>query len=579
MKKLSITLSLIALPIVMMAQGLHKDIDVERSVTPSKREATRISVLPSATLPPLKPLQLQFSDQVYTSRVPSLIRVLDPVAWNPRPYGADSRGYLDLGLGTPLMQGALSAGYRPIATEATSLSVWGQYDGDIYRHAGVTWHDHTATAGAEVTHRLNSDLSLGGRLFYTYGFHDMPGYWGRFSQGASRIGARVAVDGSHGALSYRGALGYSRFGFCNPHWSDQALAGIREYNPEATAGVKGTSQNLYTLDLDGSLQMGERSYLGLGMDFSLLCTSAHAVPVIPFSGIYQSNLGSIKRCLVALHPSYSYKGESATAIIGAEIDFAKNCGGAVKVAPEVTLAWHGIQYLAAEVKVHGGSSLNTLSSLYEISPLLNPQFAYSRSHTPYIIDGKVAFGPFLGATAELFGGYAKANDWLMPTASAFIGAGGLAFDALNVSGYRFGVGIGYDNGSTLGLSARWQHTPGSWKKAWLECHDRARNMLTASLTFRPVNRLKIDVDYELRSGRCIYGYVDDPGELLGFTYYPSERQSLGTISDLSVGASYSISRSFSAFVRGQNLLSRRSLMLGDRPSQGLNFLAGVALKF
>lgn len=579
MKKLSTTLALLVLPVVMMAQGLHKDIDVESSVTPSKREATRISVLPSVSLPPLKPLQLSFSDQVYTTRVPSLISVLDPVAWNPRPFGADSRGYLDLGIGAPLLQGAVSAGYRPIATDLTSLSVWGQYDGDVYRRSDITWHDHTATAGAKITHKLNRSTTLGGGLFYTYGFHDMPGYWGSFSQCSSRLGVNAALEGNHGALSYRGELGYSRFGFCNPHWSDSALAEMREENAEASAKVKGTTQNLFTADLGASLQMGEHSYLGLDMDISLLTTSAHAIATIPYSGLYQSNVGSIKRGLVELHPSYSYRGESASAVIGAEIDFAKNCGGAVKVAPEVTLAWHGLQYLAAEVKLHGGSTLNTLASLYEVTPLINPQLAYSRTHAPYIIDGKVAFGPFLGAIVQLFGGYAKANDWLMPVGSDLETAGGMAFEALNISGYRFGVGIGYDNGSTLSFSARWQHAPGKWKKAWLDCRDRARNVVEASLKVRPVEKLSLDIDYELRSGRCIYGYIDDPGQLLGLTYYPLERRGLGTVSNLSLGATYSLTRDFSAFARGQNLLSRRSLMLGDRPAQGINFMAGVELKF
>ncbi|MDE6377215.1 MAG: hypothetical protein K2K72_00550, partial [Duncaniella sp.] len=507
------------------------------------------------------------------------ISVLDPVAWNTRPYGADSRGYLDLGIGGPLMQGALSAGYRPIATDATSLSIWGQYDGDIYRRAAITWHDHTATAGANVTHRLNPNLAIGGRLYYTYGFHDMPGSWGRFSQGLSSLGLSAGVDGSYGSLSYKGAFGYSRFGFCNPHWSDSALAEMREVAPEATSKVSGTSQNLYPLDLDGSLQMGEKSYLGLGIDMSLLCTAAHSVPAIPYSDISQSDLGSIKRALVALHPSYSYRGEAVTATFGVEIDFAKNCGGAIKAAPEVTLAWHGLQYLAAEVRMHGGSTLNTLSSLYALTPYINPQMAYSRSHAPCVVDAKIAFGPFLGASVELFGGYAKANDWLMPVASTLMSAGGLTFDPLNVSGYRFGVGIGYDNGTTLSFSARWQHTPGEWKKAWLDCRDRARNVVSASLGVRPVSRLKIDVDYELRSGRSIYGYNPVPGELLGLTYYPVERRGLGVVSDLSLGATYTISRSFSAFVRAQNLLSRRSLELGDRPAQGFNALAGVALKF
>ena len=167
---------------------------------------------------------------------------------------------------------------------------------------------------------------------------------------------------------------------------------------------------------------------------------------------------------------------------------------------------------------------------------------------------------------------------LMPVMSDYM-AGGLTMQAVNITGYRYGVRLGYDNGKTLSISASWQHSPGEWKKAWLDCRDRARNVVNASMSLRPISRLKVDVDYELRTGRCIYGYDPEPDQLLGLTYYPLERRGLGAVSDLSAGATYILSGQLSVFARAQNILSRHALLLGDRPAQGFNVLAGAALKF
>ena len=579
MKKLSIILSLLVLPAVVSAQGLHKEIDVERSVTPAKRQAERIGVLPTVSLPALKPTSLQFSDKVYTSQVTPAIRVLNPIAWNARPYGASSRGYLDLAVGAPLAQGGVSAGYRVLASDTTSLHVWGQYNGDVYKRASSTWHDHTATLGADFMHRLTPGLRLGADVYYTYGFHDMPGLWGRFAQGASEVAARISADGEAGPLSYHGAVAYDHFGFCSPHWSDAALKAMQEDTSDAVADVNGTSENLYRITAGASLQMAEHSWIGLDVDARLLYTANHALPLIPyFEESDRLLFGHTTRGLAALRPSYSFRGESASATIGALIDIAGHDGTTFKVAPDVTLAWHAMQYLAAEVKIHGGSTLNSLSDLYQISPYLNPTLAYKRSHAPVIVDARLAFGPFLGGTVEIFGGYARANDWLMPVAAAYE-TGGLAFESQKVSGYRYGVRLGYDNGGALTFSASWQHSPGELKKAWLDCRDRARNVVNATLSVRPLSPLKIDVDYELRSGRCIYGYYPDPSELLGLTYYEFERQGLGAISNLSAGATYTVSRPLSVFARAQNILSRRALLLGGRPVQGFNLLVGASLKF
>ena len=83
---------------------------------------------------------------------------------------------------------------------------------------------------------------------------------------------------------------------------------------------------------------------------------------------------------------------------------------------------------------------------------MNGSLAYRPSHMPYAFDAKVAFGPFFGGTIELFGGYAKADDQLMPVAGGIYPAGGV-WESVDIKGYGYVARIGYDKGRTFAVSA------------------------------------------------------------------------------------------------------------------------------
>ncbi|MDE5694112.1 MAG: hypothetical protein K2I09_09385, partial [Duncaniella sp.] len=123
-----------------MGQELHKDITVEQEITPSRREASRIAVLPTVTLSPVRASSLAYSNKVVTTRVPNSFARLDPVAWGDKIYTSPYRGYFDFGIGGPLFMGDISAGYRIVDREKTRLNLWGQYNGDVYKRTGTTWH-------------------------------------------------------------------------------------------------------------------------------------------------------------------------------------------------------------------------------------------------------------------------------------------------------------------------------------------------------------------------------------------------------------------------------------------------------
>ncbi len=579
MKKTAILSSLFALFFSgsVMGQELHKDITVEQEITPSRREASRIAVLPTVTLSPVRASSLAYSNKVVTTRVPNSFARLDPVAWGDKIYTSPYRGYFDFGIGGPLFMGDISAGYRIVDREKTRLNLWGQYNGDVYKRTGTTWHDHTASLGLDLRQTVGSSSSLEAGLDYTYGFHDMAAFeGGRFSQSTSRVNASVSLSGRHSGFDYEAGLRYGHFGYYNPHFP--VLKPVAEGITDPYNGYEPARQNLLGVTLGGRLETGVTSHVGVDLSADFLATGRHYVATLPFYDEAATLMRSRTTGLVTVTPYFENRTSATTLRIGADVDFAVNSGKTIRVAPDVTFAWHGLQILGIELKAYGGSTLNTLASLYDISPYMNGSLAYRPSHMPYAFDAKVAFGPFFGGTIELFGGYAKADDQLMPVAGGIYPAGGV-WESVDIKGYRYGARIGYDNGRTFAVSASYEGAPSKWNRAWYDNCDRARHIAAAELKVRPVDKLTVTLGYEFRGGRACYMYAPETVDMAGFDIYPLTRVSLGAVSNLKLGAGYAATDRLTLFVHGENLLGRKSYYIGGRPVQSANGMIGAALKF
>lgn len=565
----------------MSAQGLHKEITVEQEIVPQKRDASRITVLPTVTLPPIQPARLSFSDRVVTTRVPNAITTLEPVAFGDKLYTSPYRGYVALGV-FPLFNADLSAGYRLIDTDKTRLSAWSQYNGDVYREKipaddgkrTLYWRDHTASIGADLHQAIGSKSFLDAELNYTYGYHNMPtGRMSTYSESTNRVNAGVTFNSQAEGLMYSVGLNYQHFGFGDPKAPSEFAADITDahfYCP--------VKQNLVGGKFRGLLPMGEHSYIGLDGDAQLLMSSEHNLPLYPYIESYGYE-GSRKTGLISVSPHYLYTTQTVTARIGAKVDFTLKDGKVFHIAPNVTLAWTPSQVIGLEFRGHGGSSLNSLAELYDVTPYLNGSFFYSQSHVPYALDGKVTLGPFLGASVEFFGGYAKADKWLMPVGSG-MNLGGQVFDPVDVSGWHLGAALGYSYRKIATARISYETAPHDYDNAYYEWRDRAKHVVNADLSVRPIKPLLVTLNWELRAGRRTYdfAYFNESGSS-DLNLYVCDARSLGTISTLNLGAGYECSDRLTVFGRCENLLNRHYLHLGDRRSQGITALVGASLKF
>lgn len=192
-------------------------------------------------------------------------------------------------------------------------------------------------------------------------------------------------------------------------------------------------------------------------------------------------------------------------------------------------------------------------------PYMSQIHTYGNSHIPFTFDASVTVGPFKGAYAELFGGYARANDWLMP---GYFHSGVL--QAFNVRGWHGGLALGYRHGklaqARVSAEVARSNSEDAGKGYYL-WRDRAKYVIDATVKVSPIDKLNINGGYSFRGKRKAGAY------------------SLGSVSNLSLGADYAVNARTTVFLTGENLLDRKFYFIGGVPSQGITGLAGVTYKF
>lgn len=532
------------------AQELHHEIDVEREITPVEREASRLVMLPEISLPALPAVSLPFSSLMVTAEVTPAFSPLSPVASDAGLKFSDCRGYLHAGA-FPLFNAEIAAGYRIMHTDRTLLRAWGTYDGRVYRRdiPATTdrryWRDHSASAGVALNQALGEKSLLTAGLTYAYSRFNMHGPAESYNQWLNRVDARAAFSSSAGRLSYKAALNLERFAY-GLHDADAASQTVTSF-----AGA-------------AAIALGSEQRVGIDVDADVIHSALN------------SSLSTTSG-LITLEPYYAAAIENRVISLraGARIGIAVNDGKSLHISPAVKAAWNPSPYFGLEIDASGGMVTNSLASLYDDVRYCNPLIYYGSSTVPYDITAKIKVGPFRGAYLEIERGYARADGYLMPMAD-YAAGGGVTFAATDLRAWRWGATAGW-NSRLIGIKANYTGSPQTFTHAYYLNRDRAAHVMTVSLSLRPVSRLEIEASYGLRACRAIYGF--EPVDIIqGVDYSSPVRHSLGNATDLRLGARYDVNSTLSLFARGENLLNRNFIFLGDRPSQGITALIGVNLK-
>lgn len=565
MKKATLILAASLLCSSLAAQEINKEITLDKEIVPELRAATRLNISPDVVRPAVAHNPLSLSDREIQVNIPPYMTRLDAAKTLPAVSLSPYKGYVKAGY-FPAYNLGLSAGYQAVNDSLNRFNIFGQFNGLSYkRDCGddlkrkVT--DNTGLIGADYTHFFNKyqriDLSLD-LLFSATKL----GYDGEMAENLpddknTAFGADFTGVWRSGNESGNYYAGLSAEYFSN------SPKKIKTGN-----NIPGVAQGVYNL-LFGV------NYNGFSLDATAGLNNINHVNIYAVdpdrNDIYPelTEGGSKTAFIVSAIPAYTFRGETAMAKIGVHVNYHSALGKNFVIAPDIHAAIAPATNFSAYLNVTGGSDLNSAFSLYNYSHFMNPRVAYESSDIPVKAELGLVIGPFKGASIELYGGYAIANDWLMPIVYAPGLASMNSYAPVDMKGWNAGVRVKYEYSGFITARAGISFAPQSVDKGWYEWRDRAKQVIDIDLSVRPLKALCINAGWQLRSKRAQGVYVA-PEVVLG---------DLDDLSDLHVGAEYNFTDRFSIFANVNNILNKKSLLLSDVPAQGLTGLVGVNFLF
>lgn len=578
------------------AQEIHTEVDVKYTETPQLREVSKLNVPATLNIPAEKVTQMPYSTADVRIGVPGAITTLEPVAYGDTIYTSPYRGYAGLGF-MPMFNAAVSAGYKFLDTDKTRLNAWLQYNGKNYKGTRMPIYPaepeselyvrhHTVTLGANLHQAVARRAFIDAGIDYTYAHYNAPNFPSTHHQAIHRFNASLLWTLHYGDFNFGAGGEYGRFAYVN-HAGYNILSIIN--NPTYVSGPYSPMRENH-FKFNGLFSGKFWGATSAGINVSLSHDSYE--PSIKMTLVSDKNTISPvsktqhRLTTLSLNPYYRFDIDQLKFDLGAQIDLTFNAGKTFHIAPKIQATWIASDFVKVYAKATGGTWANTLSSLYDVTPYALPYQSFRNSEIPFEAEVGVSVGSYKGLYAEISASYAIANDWIMPQMETRLcheyhphleSKTFTDFSAVDFSGYRLHGAVGYNWKNIIDVKASIDIAPQKADKGYYLWRDRAKTVATIQLRVTPIKPLDIEVGWEYRGGRAIYTSVTEPLEIS--TIKHNGLLSLGNINDLTAGALYRINSQWSAFLRGENLMNRKSMLIGGMPSQGITGLVGVTYKF
>ena len=569
------------------AQDLSTEITVERDVELALPKASPLpGVFPSmpqllGTRPDIRPVKYSRAADFGGTAAP------DSLALHNGTEAPDSRrGYLWAGY-FPIYNLAAAAGYRIVDTQDTHIDAAASFNGYSYDSATRNFgkqsvSNNTFTIGTSASHRLGRQCRIWLDAEYRHAALKSPTRWPRTQkQGIDAATITLGTDGSHKLFNYRIKALYQTV-----HLAKDIVMSREIYAPEHPsdyyryADFPAASDDNFKFDADLNLALDNKHIQNIGLRVGIDALHRHGEMM--YSMFKHFKTPHCSPFIVSITPSYSFKTEIFKLRLGARFDICHNTEGhSFNVAPDIKATWLPDPHFSAYLSATGGEDFFTLTDKYNYSPFLPSYYASVSRFTP--VDARFGIGirPFGSLTIDLFGSYAAVRRQGMIESANFEPL----ICSTDIHGWSVGAKAEYNYDKYLSLKAQAKLYPHSYSGASAEALDRAKFALSASLTVKPVDRLCLDMTYSLRTGRQYYhtkGILKtvqlQDGSFAEVTWPETTPKSMGNICDLCLGGSYAITPAFDVFVRLENILAKRYVIIPNLHSQGFNGLAGISLR-
>lgn len=539
------------------AQQLDKEIVIERDIVPHLEQATRHDPAYTIIRPDMQPQTLSFSDRTVPVNTVPLHSLLEPARGARALATSPYRGYVDAA-----WPGVIAAGYSIINTPEMTLGVHGAYGHDPYTAQDIDMRADMGWAGADFSWSPLAGRTLTAALdwrYVNYSRHyittsDAPAQY--FNNPSLTLGWS---SNTTSPLSYNVGLGASIFSYGHDYVAD--IIGL-----PADFSLASVHENVYALDAGIGYRGSDVSDFGLDIHADLIHDSRMAWLSSP--GHITPNSGHT-RSVAGFKPHYTYSdaARGITARIGLDLGLAGADGVDFYIAPDIQLAWNISQRLGLTLDATGGVVANTLAEVTGTNIYTASMLSYRHSHIPVDATLGVRVGPFYGASLTLTGGYARANDWLLPY--------NMHNDYLmlprDVKGWHVGACLEYSYRDLIGASVAWQGASHGDNSGYYSWSDGAAGVLDASVTCTPWSPLQLQVGYGVRYGRRTLTMDGDVESVCW--------RSMNNAANLWAGATYRILDPLSVFGRVSNLTNYDTEILPGLPAKGLDFVVGASFKF
>lgn len=552
MKKKLVILSMGMLPVMVInAQQqdttLVRTVVVENQYNPIVMDASKINVLPKVEEPTVPKTHIDYATSIR------------PVAaWNyqsMQPIVKDwkedkaCRGYLRAGYGNNGNVGA-RLGYLWDISKKDRLSIaasFGGWNGELSDWNEEDWKSrlYNTKVGLDYSHAFKKiNLMLGG-YYRSQVFNYMKPKDYMLMNNASEVYSKkqhqtianayfkVASSDLGMPIQFMGEIGMNYF-------KQKYPTDMKEGN-ETNFYVKGDIWKPFNAQ-----------GLGVAFDFNN----------------YAYSMGKMENTTsLELNPYYKFENDDWRIRLGAHVDWWSGMDDEVKFSPDVNVEYVFSDSYVLYAKADGGMVNKDLVELTNLTPywILNPPYQYIQ---PTYVTLDVAIGlkasPADGWWFNLTGGYQiRENDlswrmkpgssyanFLQGKANVFYGSAELKYDYKDWFDFSLGANYYHWDCDHVEGTNDYQQEWGLALKPELE--------VNAEVGFKPIQGLRAKVGYE---------YVKRSEGL----YEP--------ISNLYIGADYTLLKNLTVFANVNNLLNKEYVRPDAYPAQKLNFLAGLSLQF
>ena len=533
----ALLLSSLSVPFFAHGQDLSTEVVVDRTVETYLPDAKPLKNVFPELIPAPKPdmalkaadysLWADFNPLVQTGKAPDYTGIAAP---------DKHRGYAWLGY-FPAYNLGVAAGYRFVDKERTRMGASVNFDGMSYnnRFSDSRVGDNAFKINLFADHWLKNGLKFGAYAYYSFDGLKNPGtFEGYDSQTINNFYIRLSASRSTENLSYYANLDFRYFGL----------------GKDITPVVAAPHEQLGRLKAGALAAVSDGIKVGADVEGDILGSSDNMA-------------------LGAVTPKVVLSGEQYEFNVGLRLDLALSVpGNKFHIAPQISGVWHFMPQASLYGEFKGGNRLQTMYNLYCYSPFASgATFAYP-TYSP--VDGIVGvrLGAFSGFKFDVFGGWSKANRTMMPVAGIDGTYASMSFVPTDISGWHGGLGVAYSYSTLVDAALRFNIGPEGIASDDGRYFDRAKYSFDFSVRYKPSGKLAFDLRYNLRGGRR-YGI----GGLDSVEY------NMGAISDLGLGATWKAGERVGMFLRLDNILNKRSLLLPGLSCQGFHGLLGVDFRF